>query len=83
MKFFFPDSQDLVDPSFDFEKESRSDVRIRHQDDQYAHEVFSSRPMTASSSPRRSWMERRRAPDGTRWPSDIASTGLACGSSFG
>ncbi len=44
MKFFFPDSQDLVDPSFDFEKESRSEVRIRHQDDQYAHEVFSKPP---------------------------------------
>ena len=26
MKFFFPDSQDLVDPSFDFEKETRSDL---------------------------------------------------------
>lgn len=44
MKFFFPDSQDLVDPSFDFEKECRSEVRIRHQDDQYAHEVFSKPP---------------------------------------
>ena len=44
MKFFFPDSQDLVDPSFDFEKESRSETRIRHQDDQYAHEVFSKPP---------------------------------------
>ena len=44
MKFFFPDSQDLVDPSFDFEKESRSELRIRHQDDQYAHEVFSKPP---------------------------------------
>ena len=44
MKFFFPDSQDLVDPSFDFEKENRSETRIRHQDDQYAHEVFSKPP---------------------------------------
>ncbi len=41
MKFFFPDSQDLVDPSFDFEKETRSDQRLRHRDDLYAHEVFS------------------------------------------
>jgi len=44
MKFFFPDSQDLVDPSFDFVAETRSDVRLRHRDDQYAHEVFESSP---------------------------------------
>lgn len=42
MKFFFPDSQDFVDPSFDFERESRSPERVRHRDDQYGHEVFSS-----------------------------------------
>src|SRR5262249_40258873 len=41
MKFFFPDSQDFVDPSFDFEKENRSPERVRHRDDMYAHEVFS------------------------------------------
>ena len=40
MKFFFPDSQDLVDPSFDFETEKRSADRQRHRDDVYAHEVF-------------------------------------------
>lgn len=40
MKFFFPDSQDLVDPSFDFEKERRSIDRLRQRDDLYAHEVF-------------------------------------------
>jgi hypothetical protein len=40
MKFFFPDSQDLVDPSFDFEKETRSTTRLRQRDDLYAHEVF-------------------------------------------
>jgi hypothetical protein len=44
MKFFFPDSQDLVDPSFDFAEETRSDRRIRHQDDHYAHEVFKCPP---------------------------------------
>jgi hypothetical protein len=43
MKYFLPDSQDLVDPSFDFEKETRSVDRVRHQDDHYAHEVFSAR----------------------------------------
>ena len=41
MKFFFPDSQDLVDPSFDFNRETRSADRVRHRHDQYAHEVFS------------------------------------------
>lgn len=44
MKFYFPDSQDLVDPSFDFETEKRSETRIRQRDDLYAHEVFDSPP---------------------------------------
>ncbi|MBZ4418759.1 tRNA-guanine transglycosylase DpdA [Myxococcus sp. RHSTA-1-4] len=44
MKYFFPDSQDLVDPSFDFERERRSTTRKRQRDDLYAHEVFSSTP---------------------------------------
>lgn len=44
MKFFFPDSQDLVDPSFDFDTEKRNDARIRQRDDLYAHEVFSKPP---------------------------------------
>ena len=44
MKYFLPDAQDLVDPSFDFDKESRSKSRIRQRDDQYAHEVFSDKP---------------------------------------
>lgn len=44
MKFFFPDSQDLVDPSFDFLTERRSMMRVRHQHDEYPHEVFSTQP---------------------------------------
>jgi hypothetical protein len=44
MKFFFPDSQDLVDPSFDFQTEKRSETRIRQRDDLYPHEVFSVPP---------------------------------------
>lgn len=44
MKFFFPDSQDLVDPSFDYITEKRSDTRIRQRDDLYAHEVFRKPP---------------------------------------
>ncbi|RKH62084.1 tRNA-guanine transglycosylase DpdA [Corallococcus aberystwythensis] len=44
MKFFFPDSQDLIDPSFDFERERRSATRKRQRDDLYAHEVFTATP---------------------------------------
>jgi hypothetical protein len=44
VKFFFPDSQDLVDPSFDFRTESRSETRVRQRHDQYPHEVFAAPP---------------------------------------
>lgn len=44
MRFFFPDSQDLVDPSFDFEAETRSETRVPQRDDHYAHEVFGAPP---------------------------------------
>jgi Queuine tRNA-ribosyltransferase len=44
VKFFFPDAQDLVDPSFDFRTETRSETRVRQRDDQYPHEVFSTPP---------------------------------------
>jgi hypothetical protein len=44
VKFYFPDSQDHVDPSFDFETEERSETRIRQRDDLYAHEIFESPP---------------------------------------
>jgi hypothetical protein len=40
MKFFFPDSQDQIDPSFDFLTEERSLLRVRQRDDLYAHEVL-------------------------------------------
>jgi hypothetical protein len=43
VKYFLPDSQDLVDPSFDFETEGRSRTRIRQRDDVYAHELFPDR----------------------------------------
>lgn len=43
MKYFLPDSQDLVDPSFDFQTEARSRTRIRQRDDVYAHELFPDR----------------------------------------
>jgi hypothetical protein len=44
MQYFFPDSQDLVDPSFNFITEQRSESRVRHQDDLYAHELFTATP---------------------------------------
>jgi hypothetical protein len=40
MRFYFPDSQDQIDPSFDFMTEERSPFRIRQRDDLYAHEVL-------------------------------------------
>lgn len=44
MKFYFPDSQDQIDPTFDFESEERSPLRVRQRDDRYAHEVLSPSP---------------------------------------
>jgi hypothetical protein len=44
MNFFFPDSHDLVDPSFDFDSERRTYNGSRHRSQQYAHEVFDSPP---------------------------------------
>jgi hypothetical protein len=41
VKYFFADSQDLVDPHFDFVAETRSD-RIRQRDEFYAHEALAS-----------------------------------------
>src|SRR6266487_2926439 len=43
MRFFFPDSQDQVDPTFDFTTEERSILRVRQRDDLYIHEVLSGR----------------------------------------
>ncbi|MFC1746017.1 tRNA-guanine transglycosylase DpdA [Candidatus Riflebacteria bacterium] len=44
MKFFFPDSSDLIDPGFNFESENRDESRIRQRTDKYAHEIFSPPP---------------------------------------
>jgi hypothetical protein len=44
MKFFFPDSQDQIDPSFDFQTEERSIFRVRQRDDEYAHEALRAPP---------------------------------------
>lgn len=39
MDFFFPDSQDQVDPHFDFHSEEHSIYHVRQRDDRYAHEM--------------------------------------------
>ena len=44
MEFYFPDSQDQVDPSFEFISEERSVHRVRQRDDRYAHEVIAPPP---------------------------------------
>lgn len=44
MDFFFPDSQDQIDPSFDFASEQSSPDRVRQRDDRYAHEVIQPAP---------------------------------------
>jgi len=41
VKFFFPDSHDFVDPTFDFETETNNEHRVIQRDDKYAHELFS------------------------------------------
>lgn len=44
MKFYFPDSQDQVSPSYDFLHDEHSPLRVRQRDDRYAHEVLTARP---------------------------------------
>ena len=44
VKFFFADSQDMVDPSFDFDTETRAEWRVRQRHDLYSHEIFPNPP---------------------------------------
>jgi len=44
MKFYFPDSQDLVSPTYDFARDEYSPLRVRQRDDRYAHEVLRPTP---------------------------------------
>ncbi|WP_330340138.1 tRNA-guanine transglycosylase DpdA [Streptomyces sp. NBC_00557] len=39
MKFYFPDSQDQVSPTYDFIDEEYPTHRVRQRDDKYAHQV--------------------------------------------
>jgi hypothetical protein len=44
VKFFFPDSQDLVSPTYDFERDEYPPFRVRQRDDRYAHEALGEAP---------------------------------------
>lgn len=44
MRFYFPDSQDLVSPTYDFIHDEYSPLRVRQRDDLYAHEVLDRAP---------------------------------------
>lgn len=44
MKFYFPDSEDQIDPNFNFVSEEHLVHRIRQRDDFYAHEALKRRP---------------------------------------
>lgn len=40
MRFYFPDSQDQIDPNFDFDVEEHPAFHVRQRDDLYAHEAL-------------------------------------------
>lgn len=44
MRFYFPDSQDQISPTYDFINEEYSPYRVRQRDDKYAHEVLDPQP---------------------------------------
>lgn len=44
MRFFFPDSQDQINPGFDFTSEERATFHVRQRDDRYAHEALATVP---------------------------------------
>jgi hypothetical protein len=44
VKFYFPDSQDLVSPTYDFVNDEYSPYRVRQRDDVYAHQAVTPIP---------------------------------------
>lgn len=46
MRFYFPDSQDQIDPNFDFTSETHPPFHVRQRDDLYAHEALRERAFT-------------------------------------
>lgn len=44
MRFYFPDSQDLISPTYDFVHDEYHPLRVRQRDDRYAHEALTPAP---------------------------------------
>lgn len=44
MKFFYAETRDTIDPSYNFDLETSKEWRMPHSDDVYAHETFSTAP---------------------------------------
>lgn len=44
MDFYFPDSQDQIDPDYDFVTEEHLPFHVRQRDDRYAHEIHDPPP---------------------------------------
>jgi queuine/archaeosine tRNA-ribosyltransferase len=44
MDFYFPDSQDQIDPNYDFITEEHLPFHVRQRDDRYAHEIHDPPP---------------------------------------
>lgn len=44
MRFYFPDSQDLISPTYDFLHDEYHPLRVRQRDDRYAHEMLTPAP---------------------------------------
>src|SRR3954454_10794971 len=44
MRFYFPDSQDQIDPFFDFDQDEHLPFHVRQRDDLYAHEAHDAPP---------------------------------------
>ena len=63
MRFYFPDSQDLVSPTYDFLRDEYSPTRVRQRDDLYAHEVLDTRALRRHAGQQ---VDRRRLHQGRR-----------------
>src|SRR5215217_2339143 len=84
MNFFVPDWDDQVDPHYDFATERFTLVRVPHDHDLYAHEVFPnrvydgilvSRMALGESGPKRNTVERTGMRAYLRLPPDLLLLG--------
>ena len=78
MKFYFPDSQDLVSPTYDFVHDEYSPLRVRQRDDRYAHEVLDRPPYHGILCSKSIVDGSSGALASTRCRSAHASTGWEC-----